>query len=87
MKKQRTDFFVEEAEQKLNDIETHEMPERPDLTWLAIGKRAGLSFEEMNELRIRDLREYVDAYVDTYVDKPKRKARMATQEDIDRFFS
>ncbi|WP_420768759.1 hypothetical protein ACNR9V_03265 [Parageobacillus thermoglucosidasius] len=41
----------------------------------------------MNELRIRDLRDYVDAYVDTYEDKKNRKTRMATQEDIDRFFS
>jgi hypothetical protein len=64
-----------------------EQPERLDLKWLAVGKRAGLSFEEMNELRIRDLRDYVDAYVDTYEDKKNRKTRMATQEDIDRFFS
>jgi hypothetical protein len=64
-----------------------EQPERLDLKWLAVGKRSGLSFEEMNELRLIDLQKYVDAYADTYKDKKESKARMATQEDIDRFFS
>jgi hypothetical protein len=50
---------------------------------IAIGKRTGLSFVEMNELRVRDLL----AYADIYIGKKAEKARMATQEDIDRFFS
>jgi hypothetical protein len=50
---------------------------------LAIGKRTGLSFVEMNELRVRDL----IAYANIYPGKKKRQDRMATQEDIDRFFA
>jgi hypothetical protein len=50
---------------------------------IAIGKRSGLSFSEMNELRVCDLL----AYVDIYIGKKEKKVRMATQEDIDRFFS
>jgi hypothetical protein len=81
-------FFEEADEQSLNDdIEEYEHPERFDLEWLVIGKQAGLSFEEMNELRLKDLRDYVNSYVDVYTGKKKRKARMATQADIDRFFA
>jgi hypothetical protein len=47
------------------------------------GKRVGLSFYEMNELRVRDLFEFVNIYVG----KKSEKTRMATQEDIDRFFA
>jgi hypothetical protein len=50
---------------------------------LAIGKRAGLSFSEINELRVRDLL----AYADIYIGNKEQKTRMATQEDIDRFFA
>jgi hypothetical protein len=81
--KHRTDFFAEEAGQEQSDIETYEQPERLDLELIAIGKRSGLSFSEMNELRVRDLL----AYADIYIGKKEKKARMATQEDIDRFFS
>jgi hypothetical protein len=81
--KHRTDFFAEEAGQEQSDIETYEQPERLDLELIAIGKRTGLSFSEMNELRVRDLL----AYADIYIGKKAEKARMATQEDIDRFFS
>jgi hypothetical protein len=77
------DFFPEEAEQNENNEIANEKPERLDLTLLAIGKRTGLSFAEMNELRVRDLL----AYADKYIGKKEKKARMATQEDIDRFFS
>jgi hypothetical protein len=37
----------------------------------------------MNELRVRDLL----AYADIYIGNKKQKTRMATQEDIDRFFA
>jgi hypothetical protein len=77
------DFFPEEAEQNENNEIANEKPERLDLTLLAIGKRTGLSFVEMNELRVRDLL----AYADIYIGKKEKKSRMATQEDIDRFFS
>jgi hypothetical protein len=77
------DFFPEEVEQNENNEIPNEKPERLDLTLLAIGKRTGLSFAEMNELRVRDLL----AYADIYIGNKKPRARMATQEDIDRFFS
>jgi hypothetical protein len=77
------DFFPEEAEQNENNEIANEKPERLDLTLLAIGKRTGLSFVEMNELRVRDLLTYADIYMGDK--KPRR--RMATQEDIDRFFA
>jgi hypothetical protein len=80
--KRRTDFFAEEAEQN-QPTDTYEQPERLDLELLAIGKRTGLSFSEMNELRVRDLL----AYADIYIGNKKQKPRMATQEDIDRFFA
>lgn len=80
--KQRTGFFAEEAEQN-QPTDTYEQPERLDLELLAIGKRTGLSFSEMNELRVRDLL----AYADIYIGNKKQKTRMATQEDIDRFFA
>jgi hypothetical protein len=74
---------VEEAGQKQSDIEMYEQPERLDLELLAIGKRTGLSFIEMNEFRVRDL----IAFANIYPGKKESKARMATQEDIDRFFA
>lgn len=57
--------------------------DRIDLEWIAVGKRAGLSLAEINELRIRDLADYVDIY--TGADKDK--SHMATQEDIDSFYA
>jgi hypothetical protein len=84
--KQRTGFFVEEAEQQ-NDDEVYEPPERPDLELLVIGKRAGLSFDEINELTVNDLLKYVNIYVDMETGKQKPRRRMATQADIDAFFA
>jgi len=54
-----------------------------DLELLAIGKKAKLSFEEINLLRVRDLIEYVDIYTGAKKEKPRK----ATQADIDSFFS
>ncbi|MGG3737531.1 hypothetical protein [Aeribacillus pallidus] len=51
-----------------------------------MGKRAGLSFDEMNELTVNDLLKYVNIYVDMVTNKPKTRSRMATQADIDAFF-
>lgn len=56
-----------------------------ELDLLALGKRAGLTFEEMNELRVRDLVGIVESYAGAK--KGKNKPRQATQEDIDRFYS
>lgn len=85
--KRRTGFFVEEAEQQTNDNAAYEPPERHDLELLAIGKRAGLSFDEINELTVNDLLKYVNIYVDMVTGKQKPHRRMATQVDIDAFFA
>ncbi len=47
------------------------------LEWLLVGKKLGLSFEEINELRIRDIALMADIMVGETVTE-------ATQEDIDR---
>lgn len=49
---------------------------------LSNAKKAGLTFEELNELRVRDFIKFINIYTG----EVKRKPRMATQEDIDRFF-
>jgi hypothetical protein len=85
--KRQTDFFVEESEQQTNDDTEYEPPERPDLELLVIGKRAGLSFDEMNELTVNDLIKFVNIYVDMTTGKQKPRRRMATQADIDAFFA
>lgn len=56
--------------------------DRIDLDWLFVGKRAGLSFAEMNEMRIRDL----IAYVDRSTGGASQESRKATAADIDRFY-
>jgi hypothetical protein len=85
--KQQTAFFVEEAEPQQNDDTVYEPPERPDLELLVIGKRAGLSFDEMNELTVNDLIKFTNIYVDMATNKRKPRRRMATQADIDAFFA
>lgn len=73
-------FFVEaDGNEKGDDAE----PDRMDLELLAIGKRVGLSFDELNMLRVRDLIKFVSIYTG----KEKEKPRKATQTDIDKFFS
>lgn len=50
---------------------------------LAQAKRAGLSFFELNELRMCDFVVFMDFFIDGGTGRP----RPATQEDIDRFFA
>lgn len=54
------------------------------LDLLALGKRAGLTFDEMNQLRVRDLIGIVESY--TGADERERP-KEATQADIDAFYS
>jgi len=49
---------------------------------LANAKKIGLTFTELNELRVRDFIKIINAYAG----EVKRGPRPATQEDIDRFF-
>lgn len=46
------------------------------LEWLLVGKNIGLTFEEMNELRIRDIALMADIMLGETLTE-------ATQEDID----
>ena len=53
-----------------------------ELELLVIGKKAGLSFEEINLLRVRDLIQLANIYTGA----EKKKPRRAGQEDIDKLF-
>lgn len=50
---------------------------------IAIAKRAGLSFMELNEFSVQDLLDYVHAFTGAKDGRP----RMATQADIDKFYA
>ena len=63
-----------------SDIE----PERMDLELLAIGKKAGLSLDEMNLLRVRDLLKFMQIYTGSG-DEETETVRQATQADFDRW--
>lgn len=71
-----TDFFVPPTSlRKAKDSDSRSIDMA--LEWLLVGKKLGLSFEEMNELRIRDIALMADIMVGETVTE-------ATQEDIDR---
>ena len=53
-----------------------------DLELLAIGKKAGLSFEEINMFRVRDLIKFVQIYTGN---DEETEVRQATQADFDGF--
>ena len=72
-------FFVPESKgQSKSNPET----ERLEIRLLALGKRVGLSFAEINELRSVDLIDLVRCYSGAEDDGP----REATQDDIDKFY-
>ncbi|GIP38305.1 hypothetical protein J31TS4_15850 [Paenibacillus sp. J31TS4] len=76
-------FFV--PEQKRGPIKPAKSKtdgNKTEIELLAIGKRVGLNFAEMNELRIRDLLDLAKCYSGAEEDGP----RDATQGDIDAFF-
>jgi len=58
-------------------------PERLDLEILAIGKRSGLSFDEINLFRVSDLFDYAGVYLG----KSNNKPRKANQKDINAFYA
>jgi len=75
---------VPEGEQNESNAEPLK---RPDLELLVMGKRVGLSFDEMNELTANELFQFVNIYVKQETGKQKPRRRMATQADIDAFFA
>lgn len=77
-------FWVEATNHSNNQESSQEFA-RFDIELLAAGKRTGLSFAEMNELTAQDLLDYIKAYTGT--NEKEDKPRMATQEDIDAFYS
>jgi hypothetical protein len=54
-----------------------------DLMLLCVGKKAGLSFDEINLMRVQDLLDYTNIYSEQDKDKPRK----ATQTDIDKFYA
>lgn len=76
-----------EAQQEGQQESESEPLKRPDLELLVIGKRVGLSFDEMNELTVNDLVEFANIYAERETGKRKQRRRMATQADIDAFFA
>ena len=57
-------------------------PDRMDLELLAIGKKAGLTFDEINMFRVRDLIKFVRIYTGN---DEETEVRQATQADFDRW--
>jgi hypothetical protein len=57
-------------------------PDRMDLELLVIGKKTGLSFDEINLFRVRDLLKYIQIYTGS---GEGTEVRQATQADFDRW--
>lgn len=74
-------FWVEVENKKTS----RQKVRRFDTALLAMGKRVGLSFAEINELSVQDLLDFVGDY--TGAGDEDEGPQMATQEDIDRFYS
>ncbi|MNR93711.1 hypothetical protein D3C72_247710 [compost metagenome] len=53
-----------------------------EIELLALGKKIGLTFSEINELRVNDLFEVAKCFSGIEDDKPQE----ATQSDIDAFY-
>ena len=68
-----------EGKTSSNQEEEEPEPERIDLELLAIGKKAGLTFAELNMMRVRDLLDYVNIITGNQKSKPRK----AAQKDID----
>ncbi len=69
-------------EAESNGEPSDEEPERIDLELLARGKKVGLTFEEMNLMRVRDLIKFVRIYSGNNEEETERQA---TQADFDNF--
>lgn len=74
-------FFV--TKKGGNSTSKSKETERMEIDLLAVGKRVGLSFAEMNELRVKDLLDLAKSYMGKEDEGP----REAAQEDIDKFYA
>lgn len=74
-------FFVVETKGKSKG--DSKISTNMEIDLLAVGKRVGLSFMEMNELRVKDLLDLAKSYSGVEDDNSKE----ATQADIDKFFT
>jgi hypothetical protein len=74
------------AEQHTQAVSADRAPaalsDRLDLEWISVGKRSGLSLDELNMFRVRDL----VAYSDIHAGRAPEGERAATQDDIDSFY-
>ena len=73
-------FFVQQWHSNQDNQQTS--TENLALKVLVIGKKMGLAFKEMNELRLQDL----FLMADIYCGEEPPAVREATQEDIDRLY-
>ena len=73
-------FFIKENNTE-NSVSNDMQSNRFEIDILAIGKKIGVSFEEMNELSVQDFIDLAQSFLGE-----KDKKREATQQDIDKFF-
>ncbi|MCF8012680.1 MAG: hypothetical protein K9L56_15535 [Clostridiales bacterium] len=76
-------FFVQQKNNPSQENNSEPISDRLDLNLILNAKQLGLSFEELNELRVTDFIEMVDIKTGNGNNGPKK----ATQEDIDKLFS
>lgn len=73
-------FFVEVSKGQSSNNDENTV--RIDISLIAVGKRIGMSFSEINELSSSDLLELARQFTGSKDNKPKQ----ATQNDIDAFY-
>ncbi|HAN09361.1 MAG TPA: hypothetical protein DCP90_01975 [Clostridiales bacterium] len=65
------------------EANSNEVDENIELTILVIGKKSGLNFEEINQLRVGDILKFARIYNGNST----QKSRQANQTDIDTFYA
>ncbi|WP_157280078.1 hypothetical protein [Orenia marismortui] len=78
-------FLPSEDQRKSKERTQKPQNDRIDLLLLDNGKKIGLSFEEMNEMRVCDLLEMIE--IDIGGGVQNRSAPPASQRDIDKLFA
>ncbi|WP_141677971.1 hypothetical protein [Orenia metallireducens] len=79
------DFFVpQQMEETQSSKESNPVSNRLDLIILSNAKHIGLSFQELNQLRVSDFIEMTDIHLGK---KKVTGSKRATQADIDKLFA